>query len=44
MHKGSSNSQEKLNGPVKLQIRFEKLVVNKANLLMELGKSIEVVN
>ena len=44
MHKGSSNSQEKLNGPVKLQIRFEKLVVNKASLLMELEKSIEVDN
>ena len=44
MHKGSSNSQEKLNGPVELQIRFEKLVVNKASLLMELGKSIKVVN
>ena len=44
MHKESSNSQEKLNGPVKLQIRFEKLVVNNASLLMELGKSIEVDN
>ena len=44
MHKESSNSQEKLNGPVKLQIRYEKLVVNKASLLMELGKSIKVVN
>ena len=44
MHKGSSNSQEKLNGPVELQIRFEKLVVNKASLLMELEKSIEVDN
>ena len=44
MHKGSSNSQENLNGPVELQIRFEKLVVNKASLLMELGNSIEAVN
>ena len=44
MHKESSNSQEKLNGPVELQIRFEKLVVNNASVLMELGRSIEVDN
>ena len=32
MHKGSSNSQEKLNGPVELQIKFEKQVVDKCKL------------
>ena len=38
MHKESSNSQEKLKGPVKLQIRFEKLVVNKGKLANGIGE------
>ena len=38
MHKGSSNSQEKLNGPVELQIRFEKLVVDKCKIANGIGE------
>ena len=44
MHKGSSNSQETLNGPVELQIKFEKLVVDKCKLANGIGESIEVDN
>ena len=38
MHKGGSNSQEKLNGPVELQTEFEELVVNKCKLANGIGE------
>ena len=38
MHKESSNSQEKLNDPVELQIGFEKLMVNKCKLANGIGE------